>query len=206
MDSWSPWKSWWMDLIKFFVTFGVGAMITVLFLNSIEAEQTAQRVRCQTIIDSKLSALNSFSKSSLVYNEAAYDAWTELYRWREREMTGAMRRYTEDAHELLTISVEEIRHRFSGYQTVIETVKDFEGATYRLWRVYDTFVDTRLDRLETEENVPQIPRSGLEAKRGEFDNTRKAVSQIRKKIIEQLEYILYKSSYEDLCTEIGDNV
>jgi len=112
-----------MNLVKFCLTFAAGAIITVFFLNGIEAKQTAQRVRCQTIIDSKITALSEFSRSSLIYNEAAYDAWTELYRWREREMTPAMRRYTEDSHEDLTIALENIKHRFSEYEALIYSLK-----------------------------------------------------------------------------------
>ncbi len=206
MSSWGPLKSWWMDLLKFFITFAVGALVTVFVLDVIESKRTAQRVRCQTIIDSKISALDNFSKHSLVYSEAAYDAWTELYRWREREMTGAMRRYTEEAHENLTVSLEDVRHRFSDYPKVIDTVTKFEDATYKLWRVYDTFVDSRLDRLETEERVPQIPRASLESQRSEFDDRRKEALTIRAEIIQMLEKILYKSSYSTLCKEIEADV
>lgn len=206
MESWSPWKLWWMDLVKFIITFGAGALVTVFVLDKIEHKRTAQRVRCQTIIDSKLSALNNFSRSSLGYNEAAYNAWTELYRWRDREMTGAMRRYTEDAHENLTVAVQDISHRFSDYQPVIDNLTAFNKATYKLWRVYDNFVDSRLDRLESEESVPQVPRRDLEAKRDEFNNNREEVSEIRLRIIKQLEKILYKSGYSDLCREIDTDV
>lgn len=202
MSEWSPWKSWWMDLVKFSLTFGAGAIVTVFFLNGIEAEQTAKRVRCQTIIESKISALNDFSKSSLIYNEAAYDAWTELYRWRGREMTQAMRRYTENSHEDLTVAVENIKNRFGYSDSVIDLMKNFDSTTYRLWRLYDGFVDSRLDELEFKETASQIPRNQLEEKRREFEEIRKNVSNIRSAIIGELETILYKSSYKDLCREI----
>lgn len=206
MNEWSPWKSWWMDLLKFGLTFGAGAFVTVFLLNEIEAKQTAQRVRCQTVIDSKISTLSEFSKSSLIYNEASYDAWTELYRWREREMTPAMRRYTEDSHENLTIAIENVKHRFSEYKAVIDSVSEYDASTYKLWRVYDDFVDMRLDRLETEESVPQVPRTQLEDQRDEFEMRKKEAEEYRIKLINILETILFKSGYKELCKEIDTNV
>jgi len=203
LNEWGPWKSWWMDLVKFCLTFGAGAVITVFVLNGIEAKQAAQRVRCQTIIDSKITTLSEFTKSSLIYNEAAYDAWTELYRWREREMTPAMRRYTEDSHENLTIALENVKHRFNEYESVIETLKEFENATYTLWKLYDGFVDLRLDKMETEEFVSQVPRNQLQEQRDVFNKYREEVSRIRSILINKLEKILFKSNYEELCREIN---
>ena len=33
MQEWTPWQAWWLDLLKFAITFALGAIITLLFVD-----------------------------------------------------------------------------------------------------------------------------------------------------------------------------
>lgn len=204
--TWNPWTTWWMDLLKFSITFSLGAVFTIGILDRLTARRNTEYQRCQTVIDAKTKAANEFAARSLTYREQAYNAWTELYRWRERDLTAPMRRYTEDAKEGLFAAMEDVSRRFAdtkNKELVQQKVDTVKLASHDLWRVYDTLIDNRLDELEKKETVPQISRSTLEKARPTFESKREVFAQARLDLIELLDQILYSSPFDVLCPKLA---
>jgi hypothetical protein len=93
VEQWNPWFEWIMDLLKFAITFGVSALMTVLVINRVQERRARQRSRADALFQLQMDALREFRRTAATYEVAALSAYTDIYQWRGGEKTAAMQRY-----------------------------------------------------------------------------------------------------------------
>jgi hypothetical protein len=178
MSEWSEKKAWWLDLLKFGITFTLGAFITLVVINRIEEHRAIRRSYTQINDQLKLTALEDFRKHTYKYSEAALDAYVDLKHWRQGDpKTSSMLRYEQEAHDDYLIAVEELRRRFE--DDVLDLKKQIdalESVGDEMFTIYDRFKKD----METNGNYGA---EGLDNKRPKFNELKGNFSVLRKKII-----------------------
>lgn len=181
--AWSPGREWWMDLLKYVITFILGATATVLVLDRIEENRINKRTQIQATYQLRLNALNDFRLYTLAYNDAALDAYVDLYTWHDRNnKTPAMSKYEHEAQSNYRAAIDQVRDRFANIPDVIKLLTELDTNNQkRHERTYDQLVDSMIDYGE---------RPDAEAHRDEFSDYQDKFMKNRQRIISMLESFL----------------
>ena len=113
MKSWSPWKSWWLDLLKFGITFFIGAVMTITVLDTLEERRSNRVFVARKAWERDVATVEEFRAASLQYVQATEDAMAEASQRRADAQNEIVRRWKEDAHDRILLSLETINDRFS---------------------------------------------------------------------------------------------
>ena len=177
---WSETKKWWMDLLKWTVTFFVGALLSYCVVDRLEDQRLRERARADASFRLKLSSAQEFQRALVSYDVAAVSAYTDLYQWKGKLKTPAMVWYEREAYAGWIIALEDLEKRFASNTAIMQAVSDLRSANKKRHKIYDGLVDYRLDRSDT---TPIDP----ERTRGDFDELSKTIAQLRGEIVEKIE-------------------
>lgn len=121
MYEWSDRKKWWMDIIKYSVTFFLGALATILFLDDREDQREKNRKAWEAEFILKKDEIYDLDKSAHLYSAAATDAFVELYNHDPKKPgeTLAMRRYENVTYDNFTFAIERIKRRCEADSTCL---------------------------------------------------------------------------------------
>jgi hypothetical protein len=110
MSEWSPWKKWWLDVLKFAVTFSLGAFFSVLVLNAISEQRAMEAFQLRKNWERDLQVLDEFREASLLYVQATKGAFAELSRGPEGEL---VQQWKGPMHSRFLLALEGVNNRFS---------------------------------------------------------------------------------------------
>ena len=112
MKSWGPWKAWWLDVLKFVVTFAFGAVLTIAILNDLEDERAIRSFQWTKAWERDLDVLEEFRKASLLYVQAAEGALADVSRGKDPHDIASVREWRGPANDRFLLSLEAIEIRF----------------------------------------------------------------------------------------------
>jgi len=174
-----------MDVLKYVITFIVGATVTVLVLNRIEEKRIDKRTQTQALYQLRLNALNDFRLYTLAYNDAGLDAFIDLYTWRNRKQkTEMMLKYEHEAQTNYRAAMDQVRDRFAKNAEVIQLLQELDRVNQERHRgTYDQVVDSFIDS-DLEPNPEDF--------REQFNDYQEKFMKNRQRIISLLESFLLK--------------
>lgn len=189
MEPWSHWKAWWLDILKFAVTFLIGAILTIMVLHEIEEARSIRSFQWRKSWERDLEVLEGFRKASLFYVKAAEAALAEVSRGPEGE---DVREWRGRADDQFLLSLEEVELRFGRRAPqVTELIKAMKEKYRMLYEEYlrlrrrhdehgayiwsDTLTELSRLRLEMavqlERIIDQPPRSTEKLGKGKIEST-----------------------------------
>ncbi len=112
MNSWGPWKAWWLDVGKFVVTFALGAVVTITVLHDLEDERARRSFQWTKAWERDLEVAEEYRKASLLYLQAAEDALAEVSRGNDPHDSESVREWRGQANDRFLLSLEAIEIRF----------------------------------------------------------------------------------------------
>jgi uncharacterized protein YydD (DUF2326 family) len=177
MKQWSDEKTWWLDLLKFGITFTLGAIITILVVNRFEEDRAKQW--SLTLIDDqlRLTALEDFRKNTFKYHEAALDAYIDLRdHYKGLTKTSSMIRYEQEAYEDYQIAVEELERSFVDVPELKGQIANLNAFNDQRHQIYNKLKD---EMKKNQKYGPETPAT----MRPMFDELRDKFKQIRGAII-----------------------
>lgn len=184
-----------MDLAKSALTFTLGAIVTLGFLDRIEESRARKRYIAEATIQLRLAALDDYRRSSLRYLQSAHAAFTYLYQWTgTREKSESMRDYEEQAYPDFLAASEGLARGYGDLPELPALIENMDSTTNTLFKNYDQFVNRRLAKSERE-SVPVTDRSAwwdsVHAHRKEHDRLMKECKQLRDRILSLVEPAAY---------------
>ena len=183
--AWSETKKWWMDLIKWTVTFFLGALLSYFIVDKLEDQRLQKRAKEDASFRLKLSSAQEFQRALASYDVAAVSAYTELYQWKGKLKTPAMEWYERQAYAGWIIAIEDIEKRFASDKSIQQAISELRSANKERHIIYDHWVDHRLDNAD---NTPIDPKSTRE----KFNDLSKKIAQLRGEIVEKIEGLILK--------------
>lgn len=112
MNDWSPRKQWWMDVLKFCITFILGALLTVTIINKFESCRAKQEFIWKRQYESNLRIYQDFTKYSLLYHRMAVDAYSDVTKRKKREESENIERFLTEANHNLQLVLESVEQNF----------------------------------------------------------------------------------------------
>ncbi len=186
MQEWTPWQAWWLDLLKFAITFTLGAIITLLFVDRIQRKRDRERNLNRTVFELDLNALREFDKATSTYEVAALSAYVSLYKWQGHDKTEQMQWYESRAFGEYRAAFGELRRRFEGRDEVVGPLEELWDLHEERHQLYDSLVDERLGRDPTKHINPG-------ATRRDFDGLLEKGRELRDQILDRGEARLLSS-------------
>jgi len=177
MEVWTPWQAWWLDLLKFAVTFTLGAVMTLLFVDRVQRARDRKRGIEQAAFELDLNALREFDKALSTYEVAALGAYTSLYTWVGHDKPEPMQWYESGAYGEYLAAFGQVRRRFAGQPGFAELLDALRDAHRDRHILYDGLVDERLDNEPTRHINPRATRS-------EFEGLLEKARRLRGEIVE----------------------
>lgn len=174
-NDWSPWRKWWMDILKSTVVFTVVAVLTYFIVDQFQYERAARR-----------DALTHFREASFHYQEAALDAYVELYSLYRQEDVDirpkgeSMLRYETAAYDDFRLSVENVRTRFGTNTEIENRLDELTRVNDARHEIYDQLFDLKVDGGVQFDEAP-------ETRRAEFDTLLSNFSRNRQLVIKEIE-------------------
>ena len=222
--NWSDFRSWWMDLLKWSLTFAVGFAISYLIIDNLEQHRSEERALCAATVTRMQRATEMFDQSSFAYVRSAKAVFLELYRWRDEQPTEPIQHYWGPAYNELLVSLENLNRRFHHFEGIDDDIQSVTEGMDRVFGVIDPLIDRRLDRIEdfyrskTEVSrqgtthllrqepiewtaaINPIPRRELQLVRARYEAEVEGLRDARGRLMEAVERILNKPASE-LCYE-----
>ena len=118
-EDWTPFRKWWMDILKSAIIFTVAAILTYKYIDQIQYSRDAGRAAKVAELVSMRSALDELRNATFYYHESAYDAYIELEaisksEEQHRQKGLAMREYEGNAYTKLLLAAERVQDNFPG--------------------------------------------------------------------------------------------
>jgi hypothetical protein len=186
-----------MDLMKSILSFTVIACLTYLIVDDLQYQRDRERAQLVEAGLARRAAIDEFRSSSLRYQEAALDAFVDLYPLYRRQETNpspthevkstAMLRYEGIAYDDYLLSLEAVRAEFSGCVALEPLLVEMKALNDARHRIYDHLFDLKADGFISFEYNPS-------SKRAEFDQRHAAFSGKRRQALDQLGRCLAKSN------------
>jgi len=79
MTDWPPSKKWWMDVLKFCITFILGALLTVTAINNCEDQRAKQQFRWKKQHESNLRIYEDFKKARSLSDYYLFSTTAYIY-------------------------------------------------------------------------------------------------------------------------------
>lgn len=182
---WSDSTKWKMDLVKSAVTFTVAALVSLVVFDKIQEWRVERKARADAFYAARLKSLEELRSATVAYDLAAHTAYTDLYEWKTRIKTASMLRYEQDSYPRWVLSLETVQLLFPTSGGDVQRL--VENANER-HKVYDTFVDKRLDN---QKNIAKIdPWAG----RADFNKLSKTGAELRAGLIAKLQASLFPTA------------
>lgn len=141
MNSWSPWKSWWLDILKFGITFFLGAVMTITVIDTLEERRSERVFKATKAWERDLSILEEFRVASLKYVQATEGAMAEASMCRADAHNVIVRNWKDEAHDRILLSLETVKDRFSYRSDQI--AKNLSAIEKSMHVLYAEFLDLR---------------------------------------------------------------
>jgi len=112
MNSWSSGKTWWMDLLKFMITFFIAALLTVTIINKCEDRRGKRQFIQNKRFENNLRIYQDFKKYSLLYYRSAVDAYADMIKRKKREDSENIERFLTEANDNFRLVLESVEENF----------------------------------------------------------------------------------------------
>ena len=110
-----PWDDrikWKLDVLKFVLTFCIGALITAFVIGKHEESENKKRVKWQSTYGLKLKTFKDFEKNSFIYLKWSSDAFADVFWCRSAEEDDRMRKWEDEGYDNFKYSLESLQHWF----------------------------------------------------------------------------------------------
>jgi hypothetical protein len=171
MESWGPWKAWWLDTLKFVLTFSIGAVLTVTVLHEIEEARSVRSFQWRKHWERDLQVLDEFREASLLYVQATKGALAEVSRGSGGELVGE---WKGPAHSKFLLSLEAVEFRFAERKPLIPELRRVIDETRK--NLYEEYL-----RLSQQDDKPGVY---------EWSETLHEMIRLRRQMAEELERII----------------
>ncbi len=82
-NKWGPIKEWWMDPLKFSITFIIATSVTIFLVNRAAEERVEELERKILVLQAQIgwstAVIHDFIKASIAYSHATYDMYKSVY-------------------------------------------------------------------------------------------------------------------------------
>ena len=136
MSDWSPRKQWWMDVLKFCITFILGALLTVTIINEFEGCRAKQEFIWKKQYESNLRIYQDFTKYSLLYHRMAVDAYSDVTKRKKREESENIERFLTEANNNFQLVLESVEQNFGKPLELKKLRIDYDGIFTEYKRTY----------------------------------------------------------------------
>ncbi len=207
---WSPWRKWWMDVVKWFLVTGAGFGLTFGVFSHLEENRSEHRALCASRIDGVRRALVQFDSAASAYRAAANDAFIELYRWRTEQPTEPIRSWWT-AYPSIDAALRSVESAYPAVFQETEYFRDQMDGFFDIVR--NELINPRLDDIEkiyatgidpTEEQRRQalkpISREELERRKPELMGLLKEMDKAQKSAASMVAAALSKPA-NTFCTQ-----
>ena len=181
MDSpWSEWTSWSMDLLKWIITFLLGALLSYFVVDRLQETRLKERAKTDALFRLRLDAIQQFQRALATYDVAALSAYTDLYQWRGKTKTSSMEWYERQAYSGWLVALDDLAKRFPESVSVKKNLTALREANSKRHRLYDRWVDVRLDGSDTTPIAPAQTRA-------DFNALSEEITSLRAEVISEIE-------------------
>ena len=137
-ENWSDPLKWKMDLLKWTLTFSLGALITVGGIGIYERHINAEDFKWQKRYSLKLNALQDFKINSSTYIKWSYDAIADAVWCHSNKTSTNMSKWENEGYENFMISLENIRDWNQGEKSkkLITLLDSLEETQIKLGELY----------------------------------------------------------------------
>ena len=177
---WSDHKKWWMDLLKWVITSVFAVLGSYFVMDRLQDTKQDARNRADAAFRLEIASLQDFQSALATYEVAAVTAYTDLYQWRGKDKTAGMEWYERQAYAGLLLALADADNRFKTVAGLPDLLTSLRADIDRRHRLYDRWVDLRLDN---EASTPISPGTT----RAEFDSLTSQISARRAEIVEAVE-------------------
>ena len=136
MNDWSPRRKWCMDVLKFCVTFILGAALTVVIINRFEDSRAKQEFIWKKQYESNLRIYQDLSRYSLLYHRIAVDAYGDAIKGKNREESENIERFLTEANNNLQLVLESVEQNFGKLTELNRLKTDYEDIFTEYKRTY----------------------------------------------------------------------
>jgi hypothetical protein len=171
-----------MDLVKFMITFGVTALVTVFGLDRIQERRARQQHRADVLFQLEMDALQEFRQAIVAYEVAALSAYTDIYQWKGGDKTPTMRHYEVTAFGDLNAALDGLEIRFKDSHYAMDMVQRLHRTHSERHEIYHQLVVEQLD--SDEEREMWLPAWN---QRKGYDKLLENAKDLRRNLIEALE-------------------
>lgn len=140
MTSWSPWKSWWLDVLKFGITFFLGALMTITVVDTLQERRAERTYAARIAWERDVATIEEFRAASLLYVQASEDALAQASRGLGHPDNEIVRRWRKNGHDRMLLAIEIVEDRFSHHSGVAAALHEFEDTMNQL---YGEFLELR---------------------------------------------------------------
>ena len=141
-----------MDVLKFCITFILGALLTVTIINEFEGCRAKQEFIWKKRYESNLRIYQDFTKYSLLYHRMAVDAYRDVTQRKKREESENIERFLTEANSNLQLVLESVEQNFGKAVELTKLRLDYDGIFTEYKRAYSSvhfskerFPDTELN-------------------------------------------------------------
>jgi hypothetical protein len=184
---WGEWTKWWMDLLKWVITFLLGAVLSFFVVDRLQEKRLKERAKADAMFRLRLDALQQFQRALATYDVAALSAYTDLYQWRGKTKTSSMEWYERQAYSGWLVAVDDLDKRFPTCESIQQKLAALRKANAERHRLYDRWVDKRLDGSDTTPITPAETR-------GQFDTLSGQIAGLRADVIDKIEDSVLRDS------------
>ena len=177
---WSELTKWSMDLLKWIITFLLGALLSYFVVDKLQETRLRERAKTDALFRLRLDTTQQFQRALATYDVAALSAYTDLYQWRGKAKTSSMEWYERQAYSGWLVAVDDLAKRFPENESVNKNLATLREANTKRHRLYDDWVDVRLDGTDT---TPIMPRDTRTA----FNALSDQMARLRAQIISEIE-------------------
>lgn len=145
-DDWSPWKKWWMDVVKFGTTFALAAVLSIAVLDRVQDRRAQRQFEWSKRYESSLKILDEFRRASFVYQETTLDAYWEALRGLGRADSPVILRWQTTVNDDFLLALEAIESRFAnagGPAGLPDAIKELRSTHST---IYDEYAKTKVRR------------------------------------------------------------
>ena len=157
MNDWSPRRQWWMDVLKFCITFILGALLTVTIINEFEGCRAKQEFIWKKGYESNLRIYQDFTKYSLFYHRIAVDAYSDVIKRKKREESENIERFLTEANNNLQLVLESVEQNFGNPAELKKLRVDYDDIFTEYKRAY-SFIWFNKEKFSDAESNKRIQK------------------------------------------------
>ena len=135
-----PLKAWSCYVLKFGITFFLGALLTITVVDTLQERRAGRVYEARIAWERDVATVEEFRTASLLYVQAAEDALASASRGMGQSENELVLRWRQDGHDRALLALETVEDRFSHHSEVADALREFKDTMDQL---YGEFLELR---------------------------------------------------------------